>query len=266
MSADDDDLPLFSGPHIPMVRFRNALERLDMRAACADAPAQWQEHIARMADVLEVRGGIARAPLEGLLACRCAGWPPELDRAWQRLVGRRLNAGPVPGTVNGELAAAFLLRGGERDRARASLERHLSHKPRDWHGWQLLAHFEPVRAAARCAFHGGPVLESLVGDLLDRMSDDEVEPPASWLLSYAWFADAVTLAEIESALAAEHMLADLPLPVGGDGRAFAWYLLDAGGRPFSPASVGVIEARQRLSAISRSAFRRYLARVSRRRL
>jgi len=262
----DDDLPLFSGPHIPIVRFRNALERLDLRGACADAPAQWRESVARIADLLEMRGGIARAPLDALLACRCQGWPSELERAWQRIVGRRLDARPVPGTANAELAAAFLLRGGEHERARASLQRHLSHKPRDWHGWQLLAEFEPLRGATRCAFHGGPVLEPLVGELLDRISDDEVGSPEAWLLSYAWFADAVTLAEIEAALAAEHMLADPPLPVRGDGRAFAWYLLDAGGRPFSPASVGVIEARQRLSAISAAAFRRYLARVSRVRL
>jgi hypothetical protein len=39
-------------------------------------------------------------------------------------------------------------------------------------------------------------------------------------------------------------------------------LLDAGGRPFGPDSVGVIEARKRLQRISRAAFQRYLARVA----
>jgi len=261
--ADDSDLPLFSGPHIPIVRFRNALDALDIRAACADAPARWRGSVVRIADLLEKRGGIARAPLDGLLAAHRDDWPPELERAWQRIVGRRLDTKPAPGTANGELAAAFLLRGGERDRGIASLQRHLAHKPRDWEGWQMLAQFEPVRGTARCGFHGGPVDETPVGALLDAIADDELAPAQPWLVSYAWFADTIALSEIHDALAAEDMLEHPPLPVQGDGRAFAWYLLDAGGRPFSPRSVGVVEARQRLSAISRAAFQRYLSRLNR---
>jgi hypothetical protein len=52
------------------------------------------------------------------------------------------------------------------------------------------------------------------------------------------------------------------LLVPGDAKAFAWYLLDAGGRPFGPDSVGVIEARKRLQRISPAGFQRYLARVA----
>jgi hypothetical protein len=84
---------------------------------------------------------------------------------------------------------------------------------------------------------------------------------APWLLSYAWFAHRVGIEEIRAALDAERMLATPPLAVPNDARAFAWYLLDAGGRRYVGKSVGVVEARERLQRISPAAFRRYLARV-----
>ena len=127
-------------------------------------------------------------------------------------------------------------------------------------GWELLVSFEPVRAAARCGFHGGPLLDA-AGELIDLVSEDGLQPVERWLLNYAWFARQVHLDEIRDALDAEHMLAVAPLAVPRDARAFAWYLLDAGGQRYVGRSVGVIEARQRLQRISEVAFRRYLARV-----
>ena len=260
MAADESDLPLFTGPHVPRIRFERALERLDLAAAVADAPAGWREAVAALAAVLEGRSP-GRADLDSLLRCRRADWPPALERTWQRLVGRRLDAHGIPRTLDGEPAAAFLLRGGDRKRAQESLRHHLTHYPRDARAWELMAQFEPVLGAARCAFHGGPVLDA-AGHVLDLIREDEIEPPGPWLLPYAWFTRDIDLDHIRRALEAEGMLTRPPLLVPGDARIFAWYLLDAGGRPFGRDSVGVVEARERLQRISAVAFRRYLARAA----
>jgi len=259
-SGDSGDLPLFHGPHIPQIRFERALERLDLRAAAIDAPEPWNVAVAEMAAVLERAGGGARLDVEDLTRCRRDGWPAAVERTWQRLMGRALDGRGVPGTHAGELAAAFLLRGGERERARTSLLRHLRYHPRDVRAWELFTAFDPVRAAARCGFHGGPLCEA-AGDLIDLVREDGLRPVERWLLSYAWFGGHVDLDEIRHALAAERMLPRPPLAVPGDARAFAWYLLDAGGQRYVGQSVGVIEARRRLQSISDAAFRRYLARL-----
>lgn len=256
---DGATLPLFSGPHLARFRFDHALEALDLHAALADAPAAWREDVALLAGALG-DGGPASADLRRLLDCRRDGWAAPIERAWQRLAGRRLDGKGIPGTLAGEPAAAFLLRGGERARALASLDRHLHHHPRDARGWELFAAFDPVRGAARCAFHGGAVLEAAVPHLLDLLADDEIEPPGPWLLVYAWFTREIELDDIAAALAAERIAAP-PLRLPHEARAFAWYLLDAGGRPLG-AEVGIVEARARLQQISAAAFRRYLARVA----
>jgi hypothetical protein len=258
MVDDSEELPLFAGPHVPAVRFRNALERLDLRAAIADCPDEWRDALREMAEAWSE--GARRADLERLVGCRRPGWPEAVERTWQRVVGRCLDSHGIPGVLDGEPAAAFLLRGGERERARRSLDRHLASHPRDWRGWALLVEFEPVRAAARCAFHDGPVLDA-AGDLSDMVREDELDPAGPWLLPYAWFAGEISLDEITRALHAEGILARPPLPVRNDARAFAWYLVDAGGRRLGPGSVGVVEARARLQAISPIAFRRYLRKV-----
>ena len=123
---DDSNLPLFSGPHLPRFRFEKALDRLDLEAAVEDAPAECRDGVARMAGVLKGKSP-ARADLDALLRCRQPAWPPILERTWQRLVGRRLDTHGIPGTLDGEPAAAFLLRGGEEARAERSLRRHLAH-------------------------------------------------------------------------------------------------------------------------------------------
>ncbi len=256
---DDSNLPLFSGPHLPRFRFEKALDRLDLEAAVEDAPAECRDGVARMAGVLKGKSP-ARADLDALLRCRQPAWPPILERTWQRLVGRRLDTHGIPGTLDGEPAAAFLLRGGEEARAERSLRRHLSHHRRDASAWELMVRFAPVLAAVRCAFHGGAVLDA-AGTVLDLIREDEIEPPGLWLLPYAWFTRDVDLGDIRDALEAEGVLTRPPLTIPGDARAFAWYLLDAGGRPFGRDSVGVVEARERLQRISPVAFRRYLARI-----
>jgi hypothetical protein len=255
-----DDLPLFHGPHIPRIRFELALDRLDLHAAVAMAPQRWQAAVEALAAVVDRAGTPARIDVEALARCRCDGWPAVLEQTWQRLMGRSLDGRGVPGTYGGELAAAFLLRADERTRARDSLHRHLQYHPRDSRGWQLLTSFEPVRGAARCGFHGGPLLDA-AGDLIDLVREDGLLPAERWLLPYAWFTHRIDLDEMRDALEAEHLLARPPLVLPGDARAFAWYLLDAGGRRYVGQSVGVIEARKRLQQISAAAFRRYLARV-----
>ena len=257
---EDATLPLFEGAHIPRIRFENALERLDLRAALADAPAALREGVAAMAAAVGA-GSATRADLDALVRCRSGDWPAVLERAWQRLVGRRLDAHGIPQTLDDQPAAAYLLRGGERERAWKSIGRHLQHHPRDARGWELFAHFEPVLGAARCAFHGGRLLPA-AGDLIDAVTEDGLKPVEPWLLSYGWFAHQLALDDIAQALEAEHLIRQPQLLVPGDAKAFAWYLLDAGGRPFGRDSVGVIEARKRLQRISRVAFQRYLARVA----
>jgi hypothetical protein len=259
MVDDADDLPLFYGPHVPGVRFRNALERLDLRAAVADCQDEWRDALREMAEAWSE--GAGRADVPRLVNCRRSGWPEVFERTWQRLVGRCLDSHGIPGVLDGEPAAAFLLRGGERERARRSLDRHLASHPRDWRGWKVMAEFDPVRAAARCGFHDGPVLEDKAGDLIDMVREDELDPVGPWLLTYAWFTGEISLDEITGALQAEGTLARPPLPVRNDARAFAWYLVDAGGRRLGLESVGVVEARSRLQAISPVAFRRYLRKV-----
>jgi hypothetical protein len=262
MAGDDEsDLPLFTGSHVPRNRFLRALDRLDLHAALADAPTEWREAVEALAAALGSTGP-GRAELARLVACRRAAWPSDLERAWQRLVGRCLDSRGIPGSLDGEPAAAFLLRGGDREQAARSIRRHLERHPRDVVGWQVLAKFEPVRGAARGAFHGGPVLDEHAGALLDLIAEDEHDRPGAWLLSYAWFMRAIDLDEIGRALAAQGILSRPPLLLPGDAYAFAWYLLDAGGRPLGRESVGVVEARQRLQHISPPAFRRYLGRVA----
>jgi hypothetical protein len=75
--------------------------------------------------------------LDALVRCRSADWPAVLERTWQRLVGRRLDAHGIPQTLDDQPAAAHLLRGGERERSWKSIGRHLQHHPRDARGWEL---------------------------------------------------------------------------------------------------------------------------------
>ena len=254
------DLPLFAGLHVRAVAFGQALDRLDLEAAVPLAPGGWGEAVAALASAVAGRSP-GRADLDCLVAARPPeGAPALIERTWQRLVGRCLDGHGIPGVLDGEPAATFLLRGREPERAEASVRRHLLRHPTDASGWAVLAHFDPVRGAARSAFHGGPLL-SAVDDLAEQVDDDELEPVALWVLPYAWLARRLGLDDLRAALEAEGLAASPPLPIPGDPRAFSWYLLDAGGRPLSADQVGVPEARRRLKQISPAAFRRYLGRT-----
>jgi len=55
--GDDSDLPLFTGPHIPRIRFERALERLDFRAAAPDAPREWRSAVEGLAAAVDRVGG-----------------------------------------------------------------------------------------------------------------------------------------------------------------------------------------------------------------
>jgi hypothetical protein len=263
MTDDLAALPLFNGPHIPRIRFERALRELDIRGAIADAPEELRGAVVELAAALPREGEGVLADLDRLVRCHHDGWPELLEQTWNRLVGRHLDGRGIPGVLNGEPAAVYLLRGGEYQRARESIQRHLSRHPRDVKGWAVFAHFAPVLGAARCAFHGGPVLE-VASRVSEEVLEDEGAPVGPWLLSYGWFSGHVALEDIAQALEVEGLLSAPPLPLPGDPRAFAWCLLDAGGRPLGHGSVGVVEARRRLQRISLAAFRRYLARAAER--
>jgi hypothetical protein len=254
---DDLTLSLFDGSHIPRLRFERALAGLDLEAALADAPAACRAPLLEMRAALGQRS-IADGDLDALVRCRRKNWPAEIERTWQRLVGLRLAASSVPGTLDGEPAGAFLRRGGDHDAARQALERHLRTSPRDVGVWEVLAAYDPIRSAARCAFHGGPVLEQLVGTLLDAIEEDELQPAAPWLLVFAWFDHQLALPDLAAALEAEG-LNEAPAPTAGDARAFAWHVVQAGAGTST-------DTRRVLKQISPAAFRRYLARIEGKRL
>jgi len=253
--SSETDLPLFDGPHVPRVRFRNAMARLDLWGALADCPTRWRGVLQAMARAWAPRDGGA-CDREALIDCRRADWPEEIEQAWQLAVGRSLDSEKIPAVAGGEPAAAFLLRAGEREEARVSLERHLAARPRDWSGWALMAELKPIRGAARCGFHGGPVLEA-AGDIVDLVEDDGLEPVAEWILPYAWFVGALSMVEIQKAVSAE-VGVDPPAVTIGDARAFAWYLCAATVPSFAGESLPVLRARQRLKSISPVAFQRSL--------
>ena len=90
-------LPLFSGAHVPAVRFARALDELRLMDAMEDCPPPWREGLGAMIEATELAG---RHDLARLLAARIPGWPEELERTWQRLVGRRLDGRGIPSAVS----------------------------------------------------------------------------------------------------------------------------------------------------------------------
>ena len=258
----DEQLDLFSGPHVASFRFERALEALDLDAAAADAPADQRDAVTDLAQALRGRSP-GRADLERLTAARREHWPALLERTWQRMVGRALDGRGIPGVLEGEPAAAFLLRGGERERAERSVQRHLAHHPADPAAWAVVSAFQPLWGALRCAFHGGPLLEP-IEDLAYEIESDELGPVQSWLPAYGWLLRKLALAQVEETLTAEGRLDQGPLPIAGDGKAFSVFLVWAerarlAGRGPTPRA---IEARRRMRATSEVAFRRYLVRIS----
>ena len=256
--SDDATLSLFFGPHVASFRFEAALEALDLDVALADCPDDQRQGL----DVLCLAAAGGRSALDALVAARRPDWDARIEPAWQRLVGRALDGRGIPGVLDGEPAAAFLLRGGEQDRARQSLDRHLARKPADARAWALAVSFQGVLAAVRCVYHGGPLLPE-VEPLRDLVEEDEQPEVEHWILAYAWLGGEVGLADLAAALTAARQTRPLPLP--GDGAAFAWTIVEA--QDFRGSGLALdpdlVRARRRLQRISPAAFRRYLARVDR---
>ncbi len=257
--ADDRSLSLFDGEHLASRRLEQALEALDLAAAAAVAAQPWPRVIGQLAAAVG-EGSPGRAELEALLAAHESDWPDWLERLWQRLVGLRLDGRGFPGVLDGQPAAAFLLRGGERDRGIQSLSRHLQRHPTDAVAWRIRAELGDRVAAVRCAWHGGRLLLA-VRDLVDLVEVDEQEEVAAWLLPYAWLSRWIDSAELRAALSAEGLLDALPMAIPGDARAVARYMLWAeehrlaGGGPTTTA----VHDRRRMKRISPVAFQRYLA-------
>jgi hypothetical protein len=199
----------------------------------------------------------AAKEVPAIVAARVEGWPEPVDRAWHRLLGRALDRHGIPGVLDGEPAATWLLRGGERERARRSLARHLLHHPADPVAWRVAVTFEGLPAAARCAFHGGPVLPEL-DPVAEPLEEDEQEDIAAWGLAYAWLLGQVGTPLLAEAVSAARL--ERPLPIAGDGRGFTYLLVETEHEGPGPPSPQVVEARRRLRVISPRAFQRYLDR------
>ncbi len=254
--SDFDDLPLFQGPHLAAVRFQQALARLDLEAAVRDSPEALRESIQGLR--LALRRGSVASRLSALLAARQPDWPPELDEAWNRLVGQRLD-GTRPELLDGQPAAVYLLRGGDEQGAHESIGRHLAHRPTDAAAWSFAARWLGEVALVRAAFHGGPVPPEL-RPLADQVEEDEQSPVGRWLLPYAFLAGKLDTDEVKDALDAERI--SQPLPLAGDGAAFAWYLVELFHERKSGGAGGPreIEARRRLQKISAPTLRRLIGR------
>ncbi len=262
MATNLPDLPLFSGPHVPRVRYERALDRLDLDAALADCAPELTPLLTALADATRNRTP-ARFDLDSLLATQCADWPDEVERVWQRLVGLRLDAKRPPGTLYGEPAAAFLQRGGDAVRARASLTRHLGAQPADALAWALAVDSEGARAQVREAFHGGPITR-VPRVIVDAAEVDGNALNGGWVLAYAWLTRLVNTGEIAAALDAAGKRLSRPLPLQGDGTAFAFYIVETEQLRDQDVNLGpaLVDGRSRLQRISPAAFARFLGRVA----
>jgi len=258
VQRDTVTLDLFNGPHIPRVRFEQALEALDFPTALLNAPEDDYDSVAELS-LAVLPHGPHRADLELLSRAFRPDWSDALDRAWHRVVGLRLTHTDKPGTFNGKPAGYYLLRGGLIEEARRALFRHVHAFPRDTQAWALLAGFAPLLAAVRCAFHGGPVLTELE-DIVEYVQHDELEPLKSWVLPYAYLFGGLTLGELGDALAAEGLTDADALPASDPGRRFAFWLRAAEERRMTEPENIPITIRRRLRDISGRAFRRYLNR------
>ncbi len=256
-----EQIKLFEGAHVPQVQFENALLALDLCKASAHAPGQWKAVVEQMAMAVE---GDRPAPvaLDALLEARRDDWPDYLERTWQRLVGRALDERDLPGVLHGKPAAAFLLRGGDMEMARSSVERHLEYHPRDPEAWKVLSVFEPVWGAIRCAFHGGPLLEPL-DELVDEIESDDLSPVGDWVLPYAVLTGKLWLQRLGQVLEVEGLLEPAFQPVPGSARAFAFFLYEAERARLRTGKLDarVLEARRGMKKTSAVAFRRYLEKV-----
>jgi hypothetical protein len=253
-----NQLSLFSGPHTTENPFRQALDHDDLEAAVRVAPAIWRGATSALQHAVQAASPEARV---AALAAVSHDLPELLKPVWYRLVAQSLDKHSPVGIHDGQSAGWFWLLGERPDLARKSLQRHLSVRPLDVEAWALLAKFEPERASARCAFHGGPVLAE-AAEMVKEVEADDL-PAGPWLLPYAWLLGKLSDADLRDALQAEDLHRRTPLAIPRDAKAFAAYMdVAREQRRRGHVAPGEIDARRAMQQIHEPAFQRWLLRVT----
>lgn len=253
-----NQLSLFSTPTTTENVYRRALDHDDLDTAVREAPAIWRTSTAALHHAIQAGTPEARV---AALAAVAHDLPELLKPVWYRLVAQALDKHSPVGIHDGQPAGWFWLHGERPDLARKSLNRHLSVRPLDVEAWALLATWEPARASARCAFHGGPVLAQ-AADLQKEVEGDDL-PAGPWLLPYAWLLGKLSDVDLREAVQAEDLHRRTPLAVPGDAKAFAAYLEVAREqRRRGHVAPGELDARRALQQIHAPAFHRWLAKVT----
>jgi len=242
-------------PHAPpaapatwQTAFTAALDRDDLARAVLLAPAALHPLVAALVAAAAIPQADRR--LVQLLGLAIPAAASAVRAARERQIAAVLDSRDPPGTLAGCPAGWYWALGGQPERARASVRRHLAAHPDDASAWELLAQFEPLRAHALIAFMGGPIDPAAMGLLAD--CDDDL-PPAYWLAVYGWLAGEVSTADLRLVLGDDGGRLD---PVAGDGRAFAAWIVEAERDP------GDLQARRALKAIHAPTFQLWLRRCT----
>ena len=253
-----NQMSLFAGAHLTENPYRDALNRDDLEAAVKVAPTIWRDATAALLHALRATTPEARVAALQAVSHELA---ERLKPVWYRLVAQSLDKHTPVGICDGQPAGWFWMLGERPDLARKSLHRHLAVRPTDVPAWQLLAKWEPDRASARCAFHGGPVLDE-AAPVLKELEADEL-PAGPWLLPYAWLLGRVGDNEVREAVQAEELHRKVPMPLPDDAKAFtAWMEVAREQRRRGHVAPGEIDARRALQQIHALAFKRWLAKVA----
>ncbi len=262
--ADPDlatpQLNLFHGDHLASTRFAKALAAGDLGAAFDDAPPELQAEVGQLALAASQKKPAAR--LDALRALEPSDWPVQLRSAWHVLMARTLLAQrPRPPLVHLHAARQFLAADLPAEAHQAVLSQ-LACAPANALAWQFAVAWEGKRAAARCAFHGGPGLPE-VAVWMAAAEEDELGDDPAWALVYAVLLGHLAAEELDWALAA-HAAGALPqLPEVGDPRAFGDCLV-AAERARLAGDVDVqlrADARRQMRRIAPLAFERYMRRL-----
>lgn len=239
-------LDLFNGPHIPAIALAAALTQDDLATALSHAAPEQRAALAALLAAASKPKGKSR-----LRALAALDLPPdEISNARYRQMAMELQGQTPIGSHDGQPAGWYWRAGDRTQEAIDALHEHLTHAPFDANAWTLLAEFEPMRAGAIAAFVGGPVSAQALGLLVD--CDDDLEP-TDWLIVYAWMQGHVSSDELAVFTAAAAASA-LPVPLPGDGRAFAAWIVVAERDPSD------VSARRALQKIHPPTFKLWLAR------
>lgn len=251
-------LELFQGDHLAATRFGRALAVGDLDAATHDAPPDLQSAVGQLAQAASHKKPAAR--LQALQALTPQGWPDPLRRAWHLLMGLTLVAQkPQPPLAQLHAARQFLAAALPADAHRAVLSQ-LELTPTCAEAWQFAVQWEGKRAAARCAFHGGPALPELSA-WLEAAQEDELSDDPAWALVYAVLLGHLAAAELADGLVAHTAGAQSQLPEVGDSRAFGECLVAAERARLSGDAQLRADARRQMRRIAPLAFERYMRRL-----